>query len=80
MFRLSQYMTQLVTPTPVRARRGTGPVRPVVIWNLTRTCNLRCRHCYTVSADAHFPGELSHQQAMGVLDDIGAMNLPALIL
>ncbi|MBZ0129398.1 MAG: heme d1 biosynthesis radical SAM protein NirJ [Rhodobacteraceae bacterium] len=80
MFRLSQYMQQLVTPTPVPARRGKGPVRPVIIWNMTRTCNLKCRHCYTVSADKPFPGELSHEQAMATLADIGTMGVPALIL
>ncbi len=78
MFRLTQYMHELVTPTPVRHR--SGPVKPVVIWNLTRRCNLRCRHCYTTSADVHFPGELSHAQAMGVLDDLAAFRIPALIL
>ena len=78
MFRLSQYMHQLAHPTPVRHRRG--PVKPVVIWNLTRRCNLRCRHCYTVSADVEFPGELTHQQAMSVLDDLGGFGIPALIL
>ncbi len=78
MFRLSHYMRQLVDPTPVRARRG--PVKPVVIWNLTRRCNLRCRHCYTSSADVAFPGELTHEQAMGVLEDLGDFGIPALIL
>ncbi|MFB9151223.1 heme d1 biosynthesis radical SAM protein NirJ [Roseovarius ramblicola] len=80
MFRLTEYMHQLVTPTPVRARAATGPVRPVVIWNLTRRCNLKCRHCYTVSADVDFPGELSHEQAMATLDDLGDFGIPALIL
>jgi len=78
MFRLSHYMRQLVAPTPPRVRRG--PVKPVVIWNLTRRCNLRCRHCYSVSADVDFPGELSHEQAMGVLEDLGSFRIPALIL
>ncbi|GAB4291827.1 MAG: heme d1 biosynthesis radical SAM protein NirJ [Roseovarius sp.] len=80
MFRLTEYMHQLVTPTPPAPGRRRGPVRPVVIWNLTRRCNLRCRHCYTVSADVDFPGELSHEQAMGVIEDLGAFNIPALIL
>jgi len=78
MFRLSHYMKQLVAPTPPRQRRG--PVKPVVIWNLTRRCNLRCRHCYSVSADVDFPGELTHEQAMGVLEDLGNFRIPALIL
>ncbi|SLN44500.1 Antilisterial bacteriocin subtilosin biosynthesis protein AlbA [Roseovarius litorisediminis] len=80
MFRLTEYMHQLVAPTPVRHRRGSGGVKPVVIWNLTRRCNLKCRHCYTVSADVHFPGELSHDQAMATLDDMGEFGIPALIL
>ena len=78
MFRLSHYMRQLVEPTPVRTR--TGPVKPVVIWNLTRRCNLRCRHCYTTSADVNFPGELTPEQAMETLEDLGAYGIPALIL
>ena len=78
MFRLSHYMNQLVSPTPVRGR--TRAVRPVVIWNLTRRCNLKCRHCYAVAADRHFPGELTTSEAFSVLDDLVAYGIPALIL
>ena len=68
MFRLSQYMHELIAPEAAEPRRcRPGPVKPVVIWNLTRRCNLRCRHCYTSSADVVFPGELTHAQAMAVL-------------
>ncbi|QCO56318.1 heme d1 biosynthesis radical SAM protein NirJ [Pseudorhodobacter turbinis] len=80
MFRLSQYMHELITPTAPRRRARAGNVKPVVIWNLTRTCNLKCRHCYTTSADVPFPGELSHEQAIGVLDDLHSFGIPALIL
>lgn len=78
MFRLSHYMQQLITPTPVRQRKG--PVRPVVIWNLTRRCNLKCRHCYAVAANHHFPGELTRVEAIEVLDDLATYGIPALIL
>lgn len=80
MFRLTQYMRELVDPTAPRRRASAGGVKPVVIWNLTRRCNLKCRHCYTTSADVHFPGELSHDQAMGVLADLHDFGIPALIL
>lgn len=80
MFRLTEYMHQLANPTPVRRRRGSGPVKPVVIWNLTRRCNLKCRHCYTVSADVNFPGELSQEQAFETLEDLGQFRVPAIIL
>jgi heme d1 biosynthesis radical SAM protein NirJ len=78
MFRLSHYMKQLIDPTPPRERKG--PVRPVVIWNLTRRCNLKCRHCYAVAADRDFPGELNAEEAVAVLDDLAAFRIPALIL
>lgn len=80
MFRLTEYMQQITNPAPVRGRASNGPVKPVVIWNLTRRCNLRCRHCYTVSADVDFPGELTHEQAMETLEDLGRFKIPALIL
>jgi heme d1 biosynthesis radical SAM protein NirJ len=78
MFRLTHFLKQLVEPTPPR-RRAAEP-RPVVIWNLTRRCNLRCRHCYSVSADLDFPGELTGEQAVAVVDDLAAFRIPALIL
>lgn len=81
MFRLTQYLHQLVHPTPARTRRRSGAVpRPVVIWNITRRCNLKCRHCYSVSSDHDFPGELTHDQAVGVVDDLARFRIPALIL
>ncbi|ABV94906.1 putative nitrite reductase heme biosynthesis J protein [Dinoroseobacter shibae DFL 12 = DSM 16493] len=78
MFRLSHYLDQLYHPTPPRIARGTP--KPVVIWNLTRRCNLKCKHCYTVSADVDFPGELTAAQARETLEDIGRFKVPALIL
>jgi MoaA/NifB/PqqE/SkfB family radical SAM enzyme len=52
----------------------------VVIWNLIRRCNLTCKHCYAFSADHDYPGELSTQQVFGVMDDLKAFKVPALIL
>jgi heme d1 biosynthesis radical SAM protein NirJ len=79
MFRLTHHLRTLTDPTPAR-RRGEGTVRPVVIWNVTRRCNLRCRHCYSISADIEFPGELTGPQAEAVVDDLAAFRIPALIL
>lgn len=84
MFRLTQCMREAAHPAhdglPLPVRRDPARIRPVVIWNLTRRCNLRCRHCYTTSADVAFPGELTHEQAMAVLDDLSEFRIPALIL
>jgi MoaA/NifB/PqqE/SkfB family radical SAM enzyme len=53
---------------------------PVVIWNLTRRCNLTCTHCYAFSADHAYPGELSTEEVFGVMDDLKAFRVPVLIL
>jgi len=78
MFRISQYMQEIAEPTPVSPRRN--PPGPVVIWNLIRRCNLTCKHCYSISADTHFPGELSTDEVFTVMDDLKAFKVPVLIL
>ncbi len=78
MFRISQYLQELKNPTSLAPKRN--PPGPVVIWNLIRRCNLTCRHCYSISADKDFPGELSTQEVYGVMDDLKAFGVPVLIL
>ncbi len=78
MFRLSQYLRELIEPTPLKPARK--PPAPVVIWNLIRRCNLTCKHCYTTSTDIDFPNELSTQEIYTVMDDLKAFKVPVLIL
>jgi heme d1 biosynthesis radical SAM protein NirJ len=78
MFRISQFMQELVNPTPLVERRS--PPGPVVIWNLIRRCNLTCKHCYSISADIDFKGELDTQEVYTVMDDLKAFGVPVLIL
>ena len=78
MFRLSEFLREIREPTPVRPRRDLPG--PVVIWNLVRRCNLKCKHCYAVSADVDFPGELTTEQALRVMYDIRTARSPVLIL
>ena len=53
--------------------------RPIVVWNITAACNLKCLHCYTNSTSAHNPGELSTDQAKLVLDDLAAFGVPVVL-
>ena len=78
MFRLTQFLNEIDNPTPAGPRRD--PPGPVVIWNLIRRCNLRCKHCYSISTDKDFPGELSTDEVFKVMDDLKAFRVPALIL
>jgi radical SAM protein with 4Fe4S-binding SPASM domain len=66
-------------------RYGRGAVakadrRPVVVWTLSRRCNLHCSHCYTASEDVHYPGELSTDEGFALLDDLAGFGVPALLM
>ena len=89
MFRISQYMRELAqaeatgqypVPSTRRGTQGRKAPGPVVIWNLIRRCNLTCKHCYALSADHDYEGELSTQEVFGVMDDLKAYRVPVLIL
>ncbi len=54
--------------------------RPIVVWNITRTCNLRCVHCYSDSAAQRYDGELSWEQMVDVVADLAQYKIPALLL
>ncbi|MGI9464122.1 MAG: heme d1 biosynthesis radical SAM protein NirJ [Aestuariivirgaceae bacterium] len=78
MFRLSQFMHEIADPQPLGPPRK--PPGPVVIWNLIRRCNLMCKHCYSISGDVDFPGELDTAQVFETMDDLKAFGVPVLIL
>ena len=78
MFRVSRFMNEILHPASPAA--AAGPAGPVVIWNLIRRCNLTCMHCYSISADIDFPGELSTAEVFSVMDDLKAFRVRALIL
>ena len=54
--------------------------RPIVVWNITRRCNLKCVHCYQDSDSKFYPGELSWEQCQAVVDDLADYKVPALLL
>lgn len=78
MFRVTQHLQEIFSPTPAVPRRN--PPGPVVIWNLVRRCNLTCKHCYSISADTDFKGELSTAEVFTVMDDLKSFRVPVLIL
>jgi len=53
--------------------------RPVVVWNVTRRCNLHCAHCYSDSLDREYEGELSTAEARGVIEDLAAFGAPVIL-
>jgi radical SAM protein with 4Fe4S-binding SPASM domain len=65
-----------VGPSPA----GGHERRPVVVWNCTRRCNLRCVHCYAGSDAGCAPDELTGDEARRMIDDLAAFKVPALLI
>ncbi len=69
-------------------RSGRGPAhllhysadkKPVVVWNITRRCNLSCMHCYADSHDRAYPGELATAEGRALIDDLASFGAPTVI-
>ena len=59
--------------------RSAAERRPIVVWNVTRTCNLRCIHCYTDSEAKAYTGELSTADDFNLLRDLAEFQVPAVL-
>ncbi|NLD35963.1 MAG: 12,18-didecarboxysiroheme deacetylase [Desulfatiglans sp.] len=53
--------------------------KPVVVWNITRACNLNCMHCYAHATLKSIEKELSTDQAKVVLDDLATFGAPVVL-
>ena len=53
--------------------------KPVVVWNITRRCNLRCIHCYSQSRDIEYTNELTTQQGRELIDDLAHFGVPVVL-
>ena len=60
--------------------RAASEIRPVVVWNVSRRCNLRCIHCYSDSENRRYDGELTKQEAERMLTDLAGFGVPAVLL
>ncbi|MBI2914257.1 MAG: radical SAM protein, partial [Chloroflexi bacterium] len=91
MLSVTRLLNGTATPADaLRYGRRTGRVpshllhfsqdkKPVVVWNVTRRCNLFCMHCYAESRDRDYPGELTTEEGLALLDDLAALGAPTVL-
>jgi 12,18-didecarboxysiroheme deacetylase len=53
--------------------------KPVVVWNATRRCNLKCVHCYAHAKDIPYDNELSTQEGRALIDDLAGFGVPVIL-
>ncbi|NPA05176.1 MAG: radical SAM protein [Crenarchaeota archaeon] len=65
---------------PGRPSRFTDILRPIIFWNITYQCNLRCSHCYIRAMAERAPAELDTGEARGLVEQLVGMRIPLLLL
>lgn len=53
--------------------------KPVIVWNMTRRCNLKCVHCYARAVDVHGKDEIDTASAKRMIDDLAAYGVPVML-
>ncbi len=68
------------SPSSRHQVHGTADGRgPVVVWNITRACNLRCIHCYASANSQKHPNELTTREAKSFIDELASFRVPVLL-
>ena len=53
--------------------------KPVVVWNVTRACNLNCIHCYARAVERSHEKELTHDQGLALIEDLADFGVPVML-
>ena len=53
--------------------------KPVVVWNMTRACNLKCVHCYAHATEQGMSDELNTEEGKALLDDLARFGSPVVL-
>ena len=72
----------------VSALSGKGQARllafksgggPLVVWNVTARCNLRCEHCYLASTEKASKNELTTGEGRKLIEDLAEAKSPVML-
>lgn len=53
--------------------------KPVVVWNVTKACNLRCVHCYAEANNKPAENELTTEEGFQLLEDLARFGSPVVL-
>lgn len=53
--------------------------KPVVVWNTTKRCNLRCVHCYAQAESSSGKDEIDTKEAKQIINDLASFGCPVLL-
>jgi pseudo-rSAM protein/SPASM domain protein len=53
--------------------------KPIVVWNMTKVCNLKCIHCYATATLEKQDTEFTTEQGKALIEDIAKYGSPVLL-
>ncbi|MDR2455600.1 MAG: radical SAM protein, partial [Deltaproteobacteria bacterium] len=53
--------------------------KPVVVWNMTRNCNLFCLHCYASATSGPAEDELGEEESVRLVSDLISFGVPVIL-
>lgn len=53
--------------------------KPVIVWNMTQRCNLKCKHCYAQAVPIDGKDDISTEQAKVMISDLAAYGCPVML-
>ena len=53
--------------------------KPVVVWNMTRRCNLKCVHCYAQALEEDGKDAISTERGKEIINDLAAFGAPVML-
>ena len=62
-----------------RTLEDGSPVCRLIAWEVTRSCNLACRHCRAEAHPEPYPGELSTEEALKLIASFPKVGRPIVI-
>ncbi len=65
---------------PKKPTTSQAPALRMVAWEVTRSCNLNCVHCRAAAERGPYPGELSLDESLRLIDEIASFSTPVVIL
>jgi radical SAM protein with 4Fe4S-binding SPASM domain len=74
MLRITEYIRDTLEGRKPGAFEGV-----ILIWNLTKACNLSCKHCYS-SAGKREEGELTHEEVVSLVHRLPSVGVRFAIL
>ncbi len=79
MISITRLLCDSIGPGDHLRYEGKENPRPVVVWNCTRQCNLRCIHCYASAGSQKSPGEMDTAAGKAFIRDLADFGVPVLL-